>query len=1386
MTQTPGAFNTPGEEEEYQQVYLGPESESAPVTSESPQAGTLKEQGVFDTEEDKKEETPVENKPNPILNKIVGVAGDLIGIANQPLGTAINLANANSQKDVEETLIKDAGTQLAMVDFGMDVVGNIPGLAGIDDKWDEVTRFSTPAARDIRDINSIITPSIALGMASGGATTAIGGRLGLNGLGRGALGVTGRAATDASIAALSDYSERDTGVMNALDGWLDKHGNPLGMNIPDAVKVMDGDDPRARHFKLMTEAAGFSVIGDALGYLLSRGKGIMPWFKPKDEVADTYKGQQARMNPDPDSITTTSVIEKDMEKLEDLLDACKISPKKFKKQYDKLTDQYDRIVNEYVETGASSATRDPMNSYVARAQNTRDAVTDDLASSKIMRAVNAGEEVPKFDKDIHSKTVGEESTFKPAVPNGNVARNMVDVDMIVRGETPKNAPPAPVVTEAMLYKGYALKGKSRDIIQGIAEESRATGNFDAVIDQARSTNKSMRESAWQLEADIVGAESVDQLKKLFADKKDLKTLGSDQIEYLTDEAAVRSARAMTILTDTFLGEDITLASARVLKTTANEVSVLGEAMNKFKGSVDEDKVLQVMQDKMAFLFEEYGINKYIAGWSLQNKKWWQRIFRRELDPEELVSQLSEFQIQNAERARKLVEEYGLLRKNNPEAARALAAAVDASNGDIDTLVKLNKWAAKQMSPTGLLVNPDGDGLNLFTKGLKSTWYNNVLSAASLGKAIAGNGMQLVIQPLDYMVGAGIMDIMSAGKYQMVKQGWFAYQATIETQKKALGDAVRMFKKASKDPDSVNELIRKDYRFDDDAKWEVMDRMYELKVKEGDKAGASWIAWMKLNRNVAKNPIMRSATNGMLGVDAYTATLNATASSRFRAYWDELGSGQKTSYGRLVAGEAKHYSNVFDTNGVIKDSWVKHTTEGMALNADTLIGKAVNGITDTFPVMTPFLAFPNTGANWLRRSFNYQPVLNMIGSDVRKTLLANTSEEVAEALLEHGIDASKEAHPEMLLRNLKAIYMGRVANGVLLVSSLSAYALGGNIRGNYPRDATSKRQWQQAGIKPKTINVGGAWMSFDGILPLDPILTMIGDMAYYANDIGEAPLENWRDKLVWTFVASYANNTPLQGLEPLQEAMGGDDSALTRFLANQARSFVPQSGNLGMLANMVSDSTKDIYNDFNGYLMNKMPGFNTMLVPEIDPYTGKEVNAIHNPILRIINAASPVKVHGAKEEWREWLYKSGYPGIARIRKDSTGSFEYPAEIRNAIYKTMGEGGLWKEIEKISKEPKHNKDLDYIRELRASGKDSSLIKVEEKRLPVFREIDSKIQQAKERAEQILLADPKYAEIRATRLGQALVKKYLSVGNVPKAIRTQQEFVRRVEELRKSANN
>ena len=1256
-----------------------------------------------------------------------------------------------------------AATPLPFIDLGMDAVGLAGGQA-IDDAWDEKTKFQSPLSQGIRDVTGVIVPTIVgsmtLGPVAGSAAfRATGG----SAIARGLAKVFTTAAVDVGVVGVSDYSERDEGISASLDGFLDDMGNPLGMNIPDAWQVMDGDSPPVRRVKLMMESGIFSLAGDAVGYLLQRGKGPMEWMIPKGEVAENYKLNAALENPDPYSVKRTHQIDEELllanetrlgkflsKQEEEVLDA-KVS---------QLQQEKDEIIDEVARTGNSRVTEDPLESYVQKQDASRDWQTDEIGSRKLM----ADPQYTKYDPDIQSELADPSQTVRFSSPPGAAARNAADIATMEL--MPQKGVPTPVVTDPMLQDGLGVNGSSREVIVSIAEDKSQAGVYDAAWGGMRLAYKEIEESSWRTFRQILEADDVDQLKSLFMDKRDIRNLASGvTASPISDPTAMEVGPALQALTAMYLDGDVAKTSARVMKTTGLEIEAISESLNKFKGAVDPDRATQIITDKMSFLFEEYGLNKSLAGWSLANKRWWNPKNWGKKSPKVVYDELTELVTKNRENAMNMHSNMKRLMQQNPEAAHTLAMAYDLTNGEVDTLVKMTKWARKQMNPGSLLYNADGN-LNLFAKGLKQIRYNNVLSGLSAMTAAVGNGSALILKPIEYMAGAGL----SMDTHRM-RAGLYAFNS-FDAQGPALKDAFEMFKKASKDPQSVMDRLRKDYQFSDDASWEVLERIEDLALQEGKTGDAYMIRWMRWNRDMGHNPVMRWGTNAMLGIDTYSNTLLATANSKFRAYDEVLSGGGNLTKGNLEAAAKKHYKNIFDDNGMVSDKWLKHTSGELALNADTGIADTITAITNKIPVLTPFFMFPNTGVNWVRKSLTYLPVANLVDGRTRKTLLAgNNQEKIIEALMEHGIDASKEPQFMMIYKNLKAEYTGRLAMGTGLSLGLAQYALAGNIRGNLPPGKQDQRYWRQNNIQPKMIKILGNWVSYDGIPPFDPVLSIIGDMAYHANHIGPKAIEDTMGQIAWTFAQSFTQSTPIQGLEPLVQLAGGDrGAALQRFIANETRSMIPMSGALGATANAVSIAQKDIYNDWRTYLINRLPGVNTLLPEQIDPWTGDSVRDIDDPMLRIVNALSPIKVSGEKEEWRQWLLSTGFNQTSMLRKDSSGEYEFSPTERETIMKYVGEQELWREIDKIKDNPEYNAFLDDLRNHRNSGKDSNVVDLPPQTGPVYDKIRKILKQGLERAEQKALRN---GDIPVdTILGAKLAKKYLRFGNIQEAINVQQE--------------
>ena len=1287
-----------------------------------------------------KEATPAENKAagnvQPVKSPQQQAVQQLTGGGQQQPQQPLNRGsgfiygsgdpNATLGQDIGEyaqrTLEGLGAAGMGIIDFGMDAIGRIPGAEWIDDAWDAKTKFKNPAFQKVREVSSILVPSIGVGAASRVATAGMTGSSVARGLS--ALGIN--VAGDVAVNAISDQSEGDTvtTIVKEAAPWLP---------VPDALVVKDSDPPEVRRQKNIYESAGISIVGDIIGYSAAAGRGIMDWFKPNDTTAKEFMSSEVLVNADAPTATRLSEIDTQRMELQQQLDQVAATPAldqdtlraqldiigELQSQIKALDGESGKLTKQYTETGASDLTESPLESFVERQQISRDSQVDEVGKGRLM---DDPEGAGGVDPMVTPSMFPEGSTAALSIPPGNIARNMADTTAIKLGTS--SGTPAPILSERAYYdlsKGNAV---SRNIIEDLAEGTRATGDFDAIVEGFRYTKAQMSDAAWKIYNDIIGTDKVSDLKNLFLDNRDVKNLlDGRSIKYVNDVQAEAIGYAMRELTDKYIGQVVTETSARVMDTVGREVADIAEGYKAFPETADLSRTTEMIGDRLAFLMEEYALNKYIAGWALKNQDRWQKFLKEAPDKESAIRQITEqFDLKVQEKNLQAQGYRDMIRTiatERPDAAQPLIDAFALSKGDVDTLDKLMKWSAKQLSPMGLLKSGD-EGLNAFAQGVWAVRYNNMLSGISALKAITGNTVALTLRTSNAYLGTGIGALMGRNTVDDLRRATHVYGSFWQTNKRALADSWDTFKRTWNNGKWGNdgqmdfrELAREDLVTDYNPNlWDTLADMEQVWEKDGNWGRLAQYRFARFMYDLGNWRWFKYGTNAMISADSFVQTTVASQMARARA-WDEISSiGYKGAElaQQLAKAEKMAYDEAFDAVGNLTDAAAKNAAGEIALNLDdetaTWLTRGINKL----PILKPFFMFPKTGVNGVKMAMSYTPIATLPGMNrYSKVLWAGDDiNKIKEALMEHGIAYDGVPNGMAIFKGLEAEYRGRVAFGALTASSMLGYALGGNIRGNGPVNAGERKKlrdnfnWQ-----PKTINVAGKWVSYAGYEPLDTILTLVGDLAYYSRDIGSTLTESYIDKLAWTLSATFVNKSWVAGLEPVVAVANGDETAISRFLANEVRAAIPMSGALGVVSNAITSSQKDIYNDLIGYVTNRVPGFSSQLPEQIDIYTGKALNDIDNPVLRALNAVNPVKISEGTEPWRQWLIDSGWDGVQMIRKDSTGNHEYTPQEREVLYRYIGEQQLWKQFDKLSKNKKYNDQLDRIRAMRVQGRPSEEI-------------------------------------------------------------------------------
>jgi len=1234
-------------------------------------------------------------------------------------------------------------------DWMMDYFGVLPGMAGLDNYYDKKTRSKTGLMQGARKMLSIVVPSIL----SGGKVQQQLGKLPaeMPKYQKRLVAMGAYSAQEAAVIGLSDVGE-DENALRALNDFFPGVFGPKGtLPIPDWAKTLDSDSPRVRKYKNMFDTAGLSVMGTILGSFIQikGGKKTMQWHEPLDEAAAQYKQAAVVESADIDRLIKIQEIDTQL-----ALGSDNISSK----VQASLIDERMRLISELDNVDDLDQALDQLDNGFASERTT---------AAEAKRA--SGADPTEFDPDI-TPVLDEAGNARQSVPPGNVARNMADVAANKTGIS--SGDNAPILTEAMRAKGLMVGSTSRDAIMGVAEQARDTGRFNALVDGFRFSSEQMNETAWAIYKDIINPEmSVDDVRKLFAENKDVKNLllGRFQVEYINEEQARAAAFAMRDLSDRFLGRKIAESSARVMDTLGREAATLAETVQQLQPFVDDPRAMDLIIDKMLFLMDEYALNKYVSGWSLRNKNWFNAIPEDKPIQEVVETLSSEFKsAENAIHAKnlKFTEELKRLANENPLAMRPLVDAFAHTDGDVDSLAKLMKWAAEQVTPTGMLKSPDPQQLNLFTRSAWGVIYNNVLSGISAFRAGLGNTSQLILKPITGFIGHGIWGF--ADDFEGFKRTMYYNGAVFETNKRALDNAFTMMKKAHDDAGFMTKSYRKDFVFKEDAAWDIMEDMRGVWEAEGNIGRVYQYDMAKTMLDMSKMKALRYGMTGMVFTDVFSQTHLAHYLSRTRAYDDVFNEFGFADWTKIAKAEKIHYDSLFDADGLIKDDALKAIQGELALNLDDQLANWINQGTTAYPVSKFLLMFPRTGSNYVRNALSWTPMSLIPGiNKYSKTIWARTDDDIARALAEHGIDMATTPNAKVLFQNLRAEYTGRLAFSSILTKSLWDYAMAGNIRGNghYNKSRRAKER-DQLGYLPKTLNIGGRWISYKGIVGVDPVLSILGDLAYYARDLDQAFAEDAMAKVMWTLSATFLNETPLTSLEPLIALQAGNLSRFNAIAANAARAIIPQSGALGVMSNAITSTQKDISSSIIKYMQNKIPIASSFLPEQIDIWTGTPLNDIDNPVLRILNSLSPVKISGTQEPWRQWLITTGWDGLGRLKMDSSGSYEYSEVEREFIYKRIGEMELYKKLVPLMNDKKLNKQLGLLRSHRVQGGDldNDKIKLKTQKLPIFTKIDKIIKDAQIIAEAEFLRNRK--DVQNTIEAQKAVDANMGRGDVQRA--------------------
>ena len=1075
--------------------------------------------------------------------------------------------------------------------------------------------------------------------------TLVGGKLIVGGL-RGLTAARNIPTAQRTLGSILAYAGVDTTVAAISsqsyeqDNMIGALNSWLGWNLPGCT--VEGMDPDKRRHLHMYEAAVFSVGVDTLLAVGSFWKNVR------------------RVNMDQKAI---AIAEKQVEELRKLIPA---------DQADPVTDSVQgwraardvAVKNETIERLAKGTKQEPYDAFVNQpARLEQRAVSPDSIKADILG----------FKEDIY-RIQNNKGTIdgvpRPAVKR-EVINNIFEAGMTKRAKSLAN-----------LYE----KGLSARFDLKIKDEIIPNSELDKAIDKLTDAvfNPDLNFKAFQ---------------RLVTEGKTYVFQGR---KVLGDDAWVAASYAWKNVFDNVLNPNNMKASAALTTQAGSEIATTARAMNLLDGIATNSRQWEMMSEKMKFLVGEVAANQEIGRRALEMKKLIDAKDSKAVRTwlETSAENFDETLLLRKNKAGAVIDEIQRIATDNPHYLRAFQEAYEATNGDVDTLYKLHRFAEESLGVLKKGIydrNPEVP--SLIIQGLNSLRYNNVLNGLAPIRAVATNTILSTVKPITVFAGA-----MATGDVGTFKRALYTYGGVIENLKrgfKVIGEDWRL---ANSNPEVAVRRGRADFKVTNLDKFQMMETLAEAwrrdaSLGRADRAGK--LAVWNMAKAVsfwANTKFNRWGVNSLYALDGMLKSFSASGASRARAY-DSLFASTNGAFNKKAFDDLQRslYNEAFDSTGKLIAKDAKFAADEFALNLDSNIVSKLEYLMDHVPAAKALFMFPRTGVNALELSWSFNPVSNLgpAITRARRALSATSAGEIAEVMAEHGLENTIPAY-----KALQSEYIGRQIMGSTVVMGAGMWALEGNLTGNGPQDPAERNRMRAMGWQPRSVKnpITGQWHSYEGFEPFESILSMVGDVVYHANRVDQAVTEDWFNKIVMAITMNTTNDTFASGFQPLVSLYSGDEGAWARYTANQINMLIPGTSLRTILNNAMGGGLRDVKNDFQHYLANNwrfMIHDNPELPNMVDVYTGKPIKFHENVFTNAANAILPFfKQNGGMEPWRQWLLSTGWDGLHETRKNVITGGKLTEFDRQWINNWIGKNGnLIPQIEKLMNHP----DRYYTKEI-----------------------------------------------------------------------------------------
>ena len=706
------------------------------------------------------------------------------------------------------------------------------------------------------------------------------------------------------------------------------------------------------------------------------------------------------------------------------------------------------------------------------------------------------------------------------------------------------------------------------------------------------------------------------------------------------------------------------ASAFVTQEAAVNAGMAAKASRITGTFANPESQGQKVLQNLHILAKEMRFNQFVSGQMLSDKN-----IIKNFTPQEMAEYLtkkqgtiSEAYEESAKKTKVFFDEMAKIQKENPLFLRPFYEIFEATKYEANTFAKMINHMENR---TGVIGKAFIDGKpevpSYLVKELESLRYNQVLFGKAIINTFGGNTMNLVLKPINTFAGS-----LVEGN---TKEALFAFGGIQETLSRGFSMMKKDWNLVTSDPSSLKNLARDDIQsmLKNQAEFDAIENLMDTIRKNGDQAGLGRVmAWnvTKTLSYINKTNFARFGVNAMTSLDGMVKGINASWMARKQAYRDLAGDIDKLSPDAFKAKfnetQKRIYNEAFDDAGNMTNKAAEFASKEMTLQLDNGMADTITKLTQTAPFFKPLFLFPRTGANALDMAWSYTPtsaLLPGIGK-ANRVFNAQTVDEVAAVLGEHGIKNADQATNEVAIQSLRSEYRGRQLMGSSVLMSAALWAANGNLRGSGSSDqAEARRMRLNLNYEPFTIKspIDGNWYSYQNFEPFSKILGLVADFTYESTRVDQQVSERFFQKLMYSISSNVTNATFASGLEPLVKLIAGDGNQWSKLMARETDTLlnpIPR-GVRSILNNVIMPQVIDVENDFKSEMMRQNKWLFGPL-GQLDQYNsvmdGRPINYL-DPMNASINALLPLfKLNGDQSPQQQYLTSIAWTGLSDPRSD----------------------------------------------------------------------------------------------------------------------------------------